>query len=237
MVEGPLSNLQPSMIQFSKPRRTLDKSMEQFRRHETNARDYLQTTSNSMPSDRKSPVNSKLKPILILYDLPALSRRSGTPSRFDASFYRTHDAMAYIPSDVQSLRSQATYSSGLPMFNAPGPFGVPGGQRGAAGASKRSTYSYASSIVSQDAGPSVTDNSSVVGVGNNGEGSVIGGASIAYSQSDRLRRRTSFGSASVAGQSALGSLSQYDYKSQDDAGDLDDMKSQYAGTQNGVTVF
>ncbi len=94
------------------------------------------------------------------------------------------------------------------MFNAPGPFGAPGGQRGVAGASKRSTYSYASSIVSQDAGPSVTDNSSVVGVGNNGGGSVVGGASIAYSQSDRLRRRTSFGSASVAGQSDLGSLSQ-----------------------------
>ena len=156
----------------------------------------------------------------------ALSRRSGTPSRFDASFYRTHDLIGCIPSDLQSLRSQATYSSGLPMFNAPGSFGagIPQGANGA----KRSTYSYASSIVSQDAGPSVTDNSSVVG------GS---GPSLTYSQSDRLRRRTSFGSASVTGQSDLGSLSQYDYKSQDDAGDLDDMKSQYAGTQNGVTVF
>ena len=155
----------------------------------------------------------------------ALGRRSGTPSRFDASFYRTHDALGYIPSDVQSLRSQATYSSGLPMFSAPGPFG-PGIPRGVNGG-KRSTYSYASSIVSQDVGPNVTDNSSVIG----------GGSSIAYSQSDRLRRRTSFGSASVAGASDLGSLSQYDYKSQDDVGDLDDMKSQYAGTQSGVTVF
>lgn len=113
------------------------------------------------------------------------------------------------------------------MFNAPGPFGV-GIPRGANGG-KRSQYSYASSIVSQDAGP-VTDSGSVV----NGGGSSV---NIAYSQSDRLRRRTSFGSASVTGQSDLGSLSQYDYKSQDDAGDLDDMKSQYAGTQNGVTVF
>ncbi|KAF8912171.1 hypothetical protein CPB84DRAFT_759742 [Gymnopilus junonius] len=214
LVEGPLSNLQPSMIQFSKPRRTLVKSMEQFRRHETNARDYLPSSNGGMPADL----------------FTALSRRSGTPSRFDASFYRTHDALGYIPSDVQSLRSQATYSSGLPMFNAPGPFGPGGIPRGANGA-KRSTYSYASSIVSQDAGPSgsVTDTSSVVG----GPSSV----NIAYSQSDRLRRRTSFGSASVAGQSDLGSLSQYDYKSQDDTADLDDMKSQYAGTQNGVTVF
>ena len=113
------------------------------------------------------------------------------------------------------------------MFNAPGSFsaGIPRGTNGA----KRSTYSYASSIVSQDAGPSITDNSSVAG---------RSGPSLAYSQSDRLRRRTSFGSTSVTGQSDLGSLSsQYDYKSQDDAGDLDDMKSQYAGTQNGVTVF
>lgn len=157
--------------------------------------------------------------------------RSGTPSRFDASFYRTHDALGYIPSDVQSLRSQATYSSGLPaMFNAPGPFGpgpIPRGPNGA----KRSTYSYASSIVSQDVGASITDSGSVIG-GAGGSGS-----NIAYSQSDRLRRRSSFGSASVAGQSDLGSLSGYDYKSQDDAADLDDMKSQYAGTQNGVTVF
>lgn len=113
------------------------------------------------------------------------------------------------------------------MFNAPGPFG-PGIPRGTNGA-KRSTYSYASSIVSQDAGPSVTDNSSVVGGGSS--------VNMAYSQSDRLRRRTSFGSASVAGASDLGSLSQYDYKSQDETADLDDMKSQYAGTQSGLTVF
>ena len=157
--------------------------------------------------------------------------RSGTPSRFDASFYRTHDALGYIPSDVQSLRSQATYSSGFPpMFNTPGPFGPGPITRGPSGA-KRSAYSYASSIVSQGQGASVTDGGSVVGgVGGSGQ-------SIAYSQSDRLRRRSSFGSASVAGQSDLGSLSGYDYKSQDDAADLDDMKSQYAGTQSGVTVF
>ncbi|KAG6880235.1 hypothetical protein C0992_003001 [Termitomyces sp. T32_za158] len=205
LVEGPLNNLQPSMIQFSKPRRTLMKSMEQFRRHETIARDYL------------NPANMMNDPT---------ARRSGTPSRFDASFYRTHDAMGYIPSDLQSVRSQATYSSGLPMFNVPGPFnaGIPRGVNG----TKRSTYSYASSIVSQDVGPSVTDNNSVVG------GSSI---NMTYSQSDRLRRRSSFGSSSVTGASDLGSISQYDYKSQDDATDLDDVKSQYAGTQSGMTVF
>ena len=53
LVEGPLNNLQPSMIQFSKPRRTLIKSMEPFRRHETSARDYLPATPGPMSADRK----------------------------------------------------------------------------------------------------------------------------------------------------------------------------------------
>ncbi|KAH7874834.1 ATP dependent helicase [Lentinula edodes] len=210
LVEGPLSNLQPSMIQFSKPRRSLGKSMDQFRRHEINARDYLGNQGGGGP-------------------MPD-ARSSGTPSRFDASFYRTHDALGYIPSDVQSLRSQATYSSGLPMFTATGPFSanVPRGT-----GAKRSTYgSYASSIISQDAGPSVTDNSSVIGSTTGGDHA----NNLTFSQSDRLRRRTSFGSSSVAG-TDMGSISQYDYKAQDESGDLDDMKSQYTGTQSGVTVF
>lgn len=156
-----------------------------------------------------------------------MGRRSGTPSRFNADFYRTHDALGYIPSDVQSIRSQATYSSGLPMFSATGPFG-PGMQRNAPGGKR--AYSYASSIVSQDVGPANNDIGSVIN-------SSASNASISFSQSDRLRRRTSFGSASVTGTSDVGSISQYDYKSQDESADMDDMKSQYAGTQSGVTVF
>jgi hypothetical protein len=60
-------------------------------------------------------------------------------------------------------------------------------------------------------------------------------SSIAFSQSDRLRRRTSF--SPVAGASDMGNTSQYHYKGQVEAADMDDMKSQYAGTQSGVTVF
>ncbi|THH01664.1 hypothetical protein EW026_g1092 [Hermanssonia centrifuga] len=178
--------------------------MDQFRRHETSARDYL-GASAMMGGD---------------------GRRSGTPSRFDASFYRSHDALGYIPSDVQSLRSQATYSSGLPMFAANGPFGT--GMQRSNGGAKRSNYGYASSIISQDVGIGSTDSASVIG-------STIGASSMAYSQSDRLHRRSSF--SSMAGTSDLGSLSQYDYKSQDDTSDMDDMKSQYTGTQSGITVF
>ncbi|KAI6036387.1 ATP dependent helicase [Pisolithus microcarpus] len=158
LVEGALNNLQPSMIQFSKPRRSLGKPYGPY--------------------------------------MPSSGGRSGTPSRFDASFYRTHDALAYIPPD-------------------------PGMPRGPGGAGKRSAYgSYASSIVSQDIAPGI------------GAGSISG--SIAYSQSDRLRRRGSFSSAAGTD---LGSMSGYDYKSQDGATDTDDMKSQYTGTQSGVTVF
>ncbi len=40
--------------------------------------------------------------------------------------------------------------------------------------------------------------------------------------------------SSMAGVSDMGSISQFDYKSQED---LDDVKSQYAGTQSGLTVF
>lgn len=163
--------------------------------------------------------------------LCSAGRRSGTPSRFDTSFYRTHDALGYIPSDMQSLRSQATYSSGLPMFAASGPFGA-GMQR--VNGAKRSTYgSYASSIISQDAGPGGADTASISGSALGMSDRVNNG--LAFSQSDRLRRRASF--SSMAGTSDLGSLSQYDYKSQDESTDLDDMKSQYTGTQSGITTF
>lgn len=165
-----------------------------------------------------------------------MARRSGTPSRFDPSFYRTHDPLGYIPSDAQSVKSQATYASGLPAFTAAsGPFSQ-GLQR--ANGAKRSQYggSYASSVISQDVGSSsIVDTASVVG-SIMGAPSERSAASIAYSQSDRLRRRLSF--SSLGGASDLGSsLSALDYKSQDDAADLDDMRSQYSHSQSGFTEF
>lgn len=206
------------MIQFSKPKRSLMKSMEQFRRHEVTAKEAMSPAGFSDSEYRFS-----FLPIINIVP----GRRSGTPSRFDASFYRTHDPLGYIPSDVQSLRSQATYSSGLPMFaGGNGPFSQ--NVQRSSGAPKRSTYgSYASSIISQDIG-NATETGSVAG-------SVVTSermGSMAYSQSDRLRRRLSY--SSLAGGSDLGSS--FDYKSQEDTGD-DDVKSQYAGTQSGLTVF
>lgn len=66
LVEGPLNNLQPSMIQFSKPRRTLGKAMDQFRRHETNARDYL---NNGMMGDGKSYNRTAISRTLIRHTI------------------------------------------------------------------------------------------------------------------------------------------------------------------------
>ncbi|KIM30988.1 hypothetical protein M408DRAFT_273803 [Serendipita vermifera MAFF 305830] len=161
---------------------------------------------------------------LLLTKSLGLGRRESA-SRIDPAFYRTHDALSYIPSDTQSLKSQATYSSGLPGFvGSSGPFNT--GSRGG-GNSKRSAYGgYASSIISQDIRPSASDASSVIGSQAPSEHP----SSIAYSQSDRIRRRASFSSTSD-----MGSLSTYDYKSQEDAGDLDDMRSQYSAS--GVTEF
>ncbi|ELU35776.1 hypothetical protein AG1IA_10194 [Rhizoctonia solani AG-1 IA] len=166
------------MIQFSKPRRALNKSMEQFRRH-----DYSDAEATS-----GAPV---------LND----ARRAST-SAYESGFYRTHDPLGYIPSDIQSVKSSA---SGLPHFGTAAPFG-PSKQKAVAG-QKRATYaSYASSIISQDVAgvPGGTDASSVSGSQFEHNGSIV------FSQSDRIRRRNSF--TSMAGTSDIGSMSAYDYK-------------------------
>jgi len=208
LVDGPLSNLVPSMIQFSKPRRPLDKSLDQYRRHEVSAKEALPSTG-----------------------------RSGTPSRFDSAFFRTHDPTNFIPPDLQS---QAAYTSGVPAFAAgAGPFSsVPRGVTTAGSGAKRNGYGgYASSIISQDVGnAAATDTASVIG--SSLAASQRQGGNLAFSQSDRLRRRLS--QSSLGGTSDLGSMSTFDYKSQQDAPDLDDVRSQYSisrVSQSGLTEF
>lgn len=151
------------------------------------------------------------------------TRRSGTPNRFDPSFYRTHDPLAYIPTDAQSMKSQATYSSGLPTFTHPTSY--TNGHR-ANGVPKRAPLGggYASSIISQDIGAGTTDAGSVVGGGT-------ASTHLSYSQADRLRRRLS--QSSFAGASDLGSaLSGVDYKSQEGGVD-EDLRSQYGQSNSG----
>src|SRR5258708_38513321 len=167
---------------------------------------------------------------------PTVSRSSGTPSRFDASFFRAHDPLSYIPADHQALKSQSSYTSGLPAFAATsGPFSQT--VQRANGSAKHGQYTnpgYAGSIISQDPrAPSTIETSSILGssVAPSERGGHIN--NIAYSQSDRLRRRLSF--SSLAGVSDLGSVSAVDYKSQDDSADLDALRSQYSHSQAGLT--
>jgi hypothetical protein len=51
LVEGALNNLQASMIQFSRPKKTLNKAMEQFRRFEAPAMEFM--SGPTVPSDSK----------------------------------------------------------------------------------------------------------------------------------------------------------------------------------------
>ncbi|MBW0482268.1 hypothetical protein O181_021983 [Austropuccinia psidii MF-1] len=126
LVEGPLNNLQPSLVQLSKPRKPIDRA-ELIKRFEPSAREPMASGfSNNF--------------------------RANTPSRFDQSFYKTHDSFS-IPSDAQSMRSQATYASGLPPFSLPTSRGLNyshGSKRGYSGLGGGPSSSYAPSMISQD---------------------------------------------------------------------------------------
>ncbi|KAG0144315.1 hypothetical protein CROQUDRAFT_47486 [Cronartium quercuum f. sp. fusiforme G11] len=154
LVEGPLNNLQPSLVQLSKPRKPYNRA-EFSNRFETSAREVM--------AGPMIPPNV----------------RTNTPTRFDQSFYKTHDSFS-IPSDAQSVRSQATYASGLPPFGLPGARGsmYMNGNKRIGGPGNGGGSRYAPSMVSTDY--QSLDSASVRG-GDDGS-SVVG----AYSQADRL---------------------------------------------------
>ncbi|KAM0792340.1 ATP-dependent helicase NAM7 [Microbotryomycetes sp. NB124-2] len=141
--------------------------------------------------------------------------RNQAPSRFDPAFYRGHDAISSIPSDAQSVRSQATYSSGLPSFSQSGSSVYSNGiKRGAASSYASSAYSQGF-MSSNDAGSMRDDASSIAGGGDRA-------STIALSQADRL--------------SMADSMSNFDYKSSQ--GDFDDdTRSSFAGSQAGTTDY
>lgn len=67
-MEGPLNNLQPSMIQFSKPKRTLNAAMEPFKRFETPGGDMM----GGMPERQSTDL-----PQLPILTLASRSTRTG----------------------------------------------------------------------------------------------------------------------------------------------------------------
>lgn len=80
------------MIQFSKPKKSLSRALDPFRRYETPANEYADKGSRAAA--------------------PA-------PSRFDAAYYRTHDTITFVPPDAQSVVSQAMTQS-FPLSAMPG---------------------------------------------------------------------------------------------------------------------
>lgn len=142
LVEGVLSNLQTSMIQFSKPRRPLQKPGDLTARHRY--QDVEQSSNGGFHGAKDG-------------HLPG------------SNALRTHDAMSYIPSDARSVASINTQGPMYPAAHLP-PFSsalssVSGGSRvstsidGAVTPGGRGPGGYASSIISQ----AVNDNESVAG--------------------------------------------------------------------------
>ncbi|OXB34452.1 hypothetical protein LQV05_002862 [Cryptococcus neoformans] len=215
-VEGPLSNLQPSMVQFSRPKKSLAAAMDPFKRRETSAVEFLSKNIGH-----------------------GQGGQSAAASRFDPAYYRTHNPLSFIPPDAQSVVSQAMTSSAFPLFGSVGGVSGGGGGGGAGGGvgghgGKNKTYTgYASSVVSQQpmdggtasavlpsrAGQSQFDRfANVVGAGGG-----VGGVGVG---SVGKGRRLSIGS-----EAASASMYAYGYK----AGE-DDTQS-IAPSQAGMTEF
>lgn len=166
----------------------------------------------------------------VLPQLTTDARGGPAPSRFDPAYYRTHDAISYVPADAQSVVSQALTQS-FPLAAHPYPGAGPGG--------RKSTYTgYASSVISQQ--PADGGAADPLGTGHALAPMSSRASSIAYSQFDRLppgpaldkkpaglgQRRLSIGSITPSD-----AVSSYGYK----AGD-DDTQS-IAPSQAGVTEF
>ncbi|OXG12313.1 ATP-dependent helicase [Cryptococcus neoformans Tu401-1] len=211
-VEGPLSNLQPSMVQFSRPKKSLAAAMDPFKRRETSAVEFLSKNIGH-----------------------GQGGQSAAASRFDPAYYRTHNPLSFIPPDAQSVVSQAMTSSAFPLFGSVGGVSGGGGGGGVGGhGGKNKTYTgYASSVVSQQpmdggtasavlpprAGQSQFDRfANVVGAGGG-----VGGVGVG---SVGKGRRLSIGS-----EAASASMYAYGYK----AGE-DDTQS-IAPSQAGMTEF
>ena len=177
------------MIQFSRPKKSLASALDPFKRHESAANEYMDKGRVPGPA----------------------------PSRFDPSYYRTHDSLAgFIPADAQSVVSQAVSAFPLmPKGKYPG---------------------YASSVVSQQpdgtsAAPSIAFSQfdrlpagmdpGKPGLGGRGGRGGMGGPG---------RRRLSFSSVAPS-DAPTASMYAFGYK----AGD-DDAQS-IAPSQAGMTEF
>lgn len=158
------------MIQFSKPRRPFDRNSAN-NRFQHDARDMLAGTSSSLNGQGVGGLGGG-----------GAVQGNGLSSRFDSAFFRGHDAISSIPSDVQSVRSQATYSSGLPTFSQAGSTYPSSVKRSNASASSYAASTFSQDLLSSNDASSVRDDASSI----NGGGGLGSTSSIGFSQADRL---------------------------------------------------
>ncbi|KAI9594599.1 RNA helicase-domain-containing protein [Syncephalis fuscata] len=133
LVEGPLSHLKPSMIQFSRPRKawTMQDKFQHGIVHQVDAREALGRAPMMANEYRR--------------DLPT---RSGT----SRDYARTHDAVGYISSDASGnpLPPQAQFS--IPLLPTPSASNSINGNNNNGYTSDTRSFadSYAASLYSQD---------------------------------------------------------------------------------------
>ncbi|KAL0637935.1 ATP-dependent RNA helicase [Maublancomyces gigas] len=184
LVEGPLSNLQVSLIQFSKPRQT-------YRGPQRYQMEYQPTPNGGVPTGSRLP--GGIGPAVTNTASPSKTTRQ-------TEYNDSGSVIGYIPDDVSSVHSAAVTSAFPPMFRGFAMDNWPAlPPRGA---------TAPSTIAPSEADVSIAGASSVTGGGvplGSSAGSVIGGNSAigskqtSLSQSDRLKRYVESGRAGGMG--------------------------------------
>lgn len=108
LVEGPLSNLQVSLIQFSRPRQT-------YRGPQRYQMAYT-TPPNAGPNGSSLPVGSRLPGGVNPVNTSSSRGTGGISGGRQAEFNDSGSVVGYIPDDVSSVHSAAVSSGYPPMF-------------------------------------------------------------------------------------------------------------------------
>jgi regulator of nonsense transcripts 1 len=179
LVEGPLSNLQVSLIQFSKPRQS-------YRGPQRYQMAYQNATNGGVPTGSRLPGGIG----------PATTNTTGLAKVPRQTEYNdSGSVIGYIPDDVSSVHSVAVTSAFPPMFRGFAMDNWPALPRGVA----PSTIAPSEADVSSIAGASSVTGGGGVPLGSSANsivsGNGLGGKSTSLSQSDRLKRYVESGRA------------------------------------------
>ncbi|CAZ85650.1 unnamed protein product [Tuber melanosporum] len=180
LVEGPLSNLQVSLIQFSKPRQSY-RSPQRYQMAYQAAPNGGVLTGSRLPGGIGPAATNAPNPI--------------KPPARQPEYNDSGSVIGYIPDDVSSVHSVAVTSAFPPMFRGFAMDNWPALPRGTA----PSTIAPSEADVSSIAGASSVTGGGGVPLGSSANsvagGNAIGGKSTSLSQSDRLKRYVESGRA------------------------------------------